>query len=294
MTASSNNGWTIGPMGAQLHPGRKVNLAASASAGHGQAIYFGAASANANLNDGATPGLICAGVVVDRLVTAGSVAGVDAAHVHQGTGSGQAASTIANDSFTAADVLAVAFDAGDGVPGKLSNYDGDNRSIMGLCLGLDANGTPVIWAGPEASTMARALLAATAHQHASWILSDAAASTTTAERAIPSSKLHGVINRVEFVGAAVAADGTDYATITIKKYVLADAYAAGVTVATYDTRAPATGQGAIAAFTPAAFALSATAANLNKLETDVYTITVTKGGSGKQLIGNVTVNGKVI
>lgn len=292
MSAQPNNGW--GPINTvtQLPPGDTAPQQASAQAGQGQAVHFDA-SGNVARNDGATPGLICAGVAYPgKLSALSTIAGASALMVHQGLGGGQAASTESGDGFTAADVLTPCFDAGDGVPGKLSNFEGDNRSILGVVLGVDEKGDPRVWAGPVASAVARSLLIANAFPHAWFTITDAAASTTTAERAIPSSKIHGIINAVEFVGAAVAANDTDYVTVTIKRYSLADAYASGVTVATYDSRAA--NQGAIAAFTPAAFLLSATAANLEKLETDRFTLTVAKGGSGKQLIGEFMVNGKVI
>ena len=111
----------------------------------------------------------------------------------------------------------------------------------------------------------------------------------TAERAIPSSKIHGLVSAIQFVGAAVAADNTDYVTITVSKRD--GAGGAAVVLGTYDSRAA--NQGAVTAFVPAAFSLSAVAGALNVLETDIITLTVAKGGAGKTLTGAFRVITKV-
>ena len=292
MSANSTNGW--GPIGltTQLPAGDTVRQQANAQAGQGQAVFYNSAG-NVALNDGATPGLICAGVVFpDKLSPLSTTAGASAVMVHQGMGSGCPASTESGDGFTAADVCAVAFDAGEGVPGKLSNFDGNNRSLLGIVFGVDERGYPRLWAGPQASTLARSLLISQAFLHGSYQIADAAASTTTAERAIPRASVHGVVTSVKFVGAAVAADNTDYVTVTIAKRGSSDSYASATTIATYDSRAA--NQGAISALTPASFALSAVAGALDLLEDDILTIVVAKGGSGKTLTGVVLVNGKAI
>lgn len=288
VTATSNNGWTMGPGDTQLHPGKKVSMQANAPAGYGQAIFYNS-SGHAALNDGATPGLLCAGVVLEKLLSSDSIAGNVSALVHRGLGSGQPASTIANDSFLTSDVLAVAYDAGNGVPGKLSNYSGSNRSILGLCLGLDAGGNPNIWAGPEAAALARSWLISQAFPLASHSIADAAASTTTAERTIRRPRVKGTVTSITFNGAAIAANDTDYVTITVAKRDGAGGGA--VTLGTYDSRVA--NQGAATAFVDVAFSLSAVAGALYLLETDIVTVTIAKGGSGKTITGEVLVNGKV-
>lgn len=291
-TASTTNGWSPINPATQLPGGDTLPQQANAQAGQGQALFFDA-SGNVALNDGTVANLISAGVAYpDKLSALSAIAGASAVMVHQGLGCGQPASTITNDSFTAADVCAVCYDAGNGVPGKLNTYSGNKRSIMGVVFGVDERGYPRVWAGPVASAVARWLLVASSFAHAWYSIADAAANTTTAERAIPRSKVAGVVTRVEFVGAAVAADNTDYVTVTIAKRGIADAYAAATTIATYDSRAA--NQGAITALTPAAFSLSVVAGALNLLDTDIVTITVAKGGSGKVLTGEFLVNGKAI
>lgn len=297
MTATVSQFLGYSPEGTttQLPPGDNLPLAATADGGqggHGQAVFFDATGRIA-INDGTVPGLVCAGVIFPaKLTQTSAIAGARRTMVWQGYGSNVPASTVANDAPTIASQCVPVWDAGNGVIGLLSNNAGSNRPLIGLCFGLDDRGNPRYWAGPVASAVARSVLVSSAFIHAWYTITDAAAGTTTAERAIPSSKIHGIINRVEFVGAAVAADNTDYVTITIRKHSLADAYVTGTTVATYDSRAA--NNGAISAFTPAAFTLSGTAANLEKLETDIYTIEVAKGGAGKQLVGEITVNGKAI
>ena len=285
------NGWApIGPS-TQLPSGDTLPLAASSQAGQGNAVYFDAAG-NVALNDGTVPGLVCAGVVYPtKLSVLSTIAGASALMVHQGYGTGEPDSTIANDSFSAADQGVVAFDAGNGVPGKLSNYSGSNRSIMGLVFGVDDAGNPRVWAGPVASLVARSALIAKNFPLASHSIADAAASTTTAERAV-SFRPHvkGTVAAIEFTGAALAIGDTDYVTVTVSKRDGAGGGA--VVLATYDSRAA--NDGAAVAFIPKAFTLSVVAGALYLLETDVVTITVAKGGSGQVITGNVLVSGKAI
>lgn len=288
VTAASTNGWgTIG-LGTQLPAGDTLPLQASAQAGQGQAVFFNA-SGDVALNDGITPGLVCAGTCTEKLSATSSVAAGASLMVHQGFGSGMPASTIANDAFTKADFCAVAFDAGNGVPGKLSNYSG-SRSILGVVFGVDERGYPRLWAGPAASAVARALLVADRFSLASTEIADAAASTAISEKAIRRPKVKGTVTSIEFTGAAIAADNTDYITVTVAKRDGAGGGA--VTLGTYDSRAA--NNGAVTAFVPALFTLSVVAGALYLLETDIVTITTVKGGSGKVITGPVTVHGKAI
>lgn len=292
-TVSNSNGLapTLSPS-SPIPAGWASPLAASAQVGRGQFCSFDS-SGNASLNDGATPHLVSAGVALPAVKSdVSTIAAAASTFFGWSFCQGAPASTTSNDGFTAADIGTPFFIADENTPGKLSNSGSNNRSLGGLVFGVDPTGNPVLFTGPIAHLIARATLITNACPLASYQISDASAATATAERAITTTKFHGLVTGVEFVGAAVAADNTDYVTITIKKYVASDSYATGVTVATYDSRAA--NQGAISAFTPAAFALSATAANLAKLETDRYTLTVAKGGSGKTLTGSILVNGKAI
>jgi hypothetical protein len=284
--------WEPGPLGTQLHPGAVRRMGASEAAAYGQSLYFSASTGFCSLNPGTVANQVNAGIVIAKLVGPDATAGKEVALVNCGTGGRLKASTNSNDDFGVTDFLTVAYDAGNGVPGKLATYSGYKRSIMGLVLGVADDNTPYIWAGPVGSLAARTLLAMDAQRLGGYSISDAAANTTTSERAIDASAVQGVVTSVQYIGAAITADNTDYCTVTIKRYGSSDAYAAGVTVATYDSRAA--NNGAAAAFTPKAFTLSATAANLNKLSDDVYTITVAKNGAGQQLIGVIRINGKVI
>lgn len=294
-TAAQTNGWFPETSASSaVIPSLVVPLAANATVGRGQYITYNA-SGNIALNDGATPCLVSAGVAFPEMISgSSSTAGSAYTQAWWGFGGGNPASTIANDSFTAADIAVPAFIADENTLGKLSNYSGSNRSLYGLVFALEGNGNPRAWGGPVGQAVARGVLVANAFPHAWYTITDAAANTATTERAIPRAKLHGLVTSIEFVGAAATADPTDYATITIAKRSLADAYASPTTLGTYDTRATPTGQGAITAFTPAAFSLSAVAHALELLETDIVTITITKAASGKQLIGEFLVNGKVI
>lgn len=200
-------------------------------------------------------------------------------------------STQANDAILASDIAVPCWAVDNQTVGKKSNHAGVNRSLLGVAFGRDAdNGdTPIILPGPIGWLLGRSAHIADAMAGAEYQITDAAASTTTAERAIPRKKIHGTVTAIEFIGAAVAEDDTDYATITVSKRDGAGGGA--VVLGTYDTRDA--NQGAITAFVPAAFSLSAVAGALNLLETDVVTATVTKGGSGKTLTGAIRVIQKV-
>jgi hypothetical protein len=289
VTVSQTLGFSTIQPGTQLPSGDTVPLAASAQAGHGQALFFDA-SGNAALNDGSVPGLVCAGFTYPaKLSVLSTTAAASATMVHQGFAT-LPDSTTANDSFSAADQCVVAFDSGNGVPGKLSNLSGASRSIMGLVFGVDDTGDPRVWAGPVASAVARAVLIAKSFPLAQTEIADAAASDTIAEKAISRPKIKGTVTSIEFTGAAIAADITDYITVTVSKRD--GAGGAAVVLGTYDSRAA--NQGAVTAFTPAAFSLSVVAGALYLLESDVVTVTVAKGGSGKVITGAVLVNGKAI
>lgn len=292
-TATSFTAWRPIGVTTQLPPGVTVLLQGSdAQIGRGQLATLDA-SGNAALNDGTVPGLICAGVGDrDKLSDHNATAGIAATGLWCGFGV-IPFSTGAGDGFTAADKGGVpAFIATENSIGRKSNVSGNNRSIAGVCFGLDDAGLAVLWAGPQAQAVARAMLALNAYPLGSFGIADAAASTAVAERAIRRPKVKGTIADVSFTGAAVTGDNTDYATVTIAKRGLADAYAAATTVATYDTRI--TGQSTITALTPTALVLSVVAGALFLLETDILTIVTTKGGSGKVLTGEFLVNGKAI
>ena len=205
--------------------------------------------------------------------------------------SGYRASSAPNDSLGDSDFGAVAWAADNQTPGKLSNYSGSNRSMLGLAFGLDPDldATPRLWVGPVAWCVARAVHMADAKVGAWCSLADGGASAATSETAIHREKFHGVITAVEFTGAAVAASNADYVTVTVSKR---NGSGGGATVlATYDSRAA--NQGAISAFQPASFALSAVAGVLNLLETDIITLTVAKGGAGQVLTGAIRIVQKV-
>lgn len=290
-TASGTNGWEPQDFKAQLAPGALLKLTAGASAGYGQNLYFSASLGSVALNDGTVPGLVSAGVCMERLAGPSGVEGGEGVRVHQGVGGYQAASTIANDSFTALDFLSVAFDAGNGVPGKLSNFGGSNRSIMGLVFGVNKDLAPYVWTGPVASLCARALLVLNSFTLASHSIADAAANTATAERAVSNRpKVKGTVTGVSYVGSALVVGDTDYVTATISKRD--GAGGSPVSMATYDSRAA--GNGAATAFVPKAWTLSVVAGALDLLETDEVTIAIVKGGAGQVLTGRINIIGKAI
>lgn len=266
-------------------------LAASEQIGKGQFATVSLSTGYARLNDGSVPGEVSAGNGdVSELSDTSAIAGAAAARFSQRWFYGLKASTSDGDGFTDADFCVPFFIANENTLGKKSNLGGNNRSLGGLVFGLGVDQTPYAWDGPVAWALARSLLVADSKDGGWYQIADALAATTTSETAMSREKMHGVVTAVEFIGAAVTASNTDYAIITIAKR---DGAGGGATtIATYDTRI--TGNGAITAFVPASFTLSVVAGALNLLETDVLTITVTKGGAGQVLTGSVRVIQKVL
>lgn len=292
MTATPTFNGPYAPEGRDtaVPPGLLYFLVANGQIGYGQFATVAPATGLASLNDGTVPDQIPAGVGYGAYVSPTSTAASAAeAAVWQGWGGHVPASTITNDGFTVADTCTPFYIANENTPGKLSNYSGSNRTLGGFVLGLYSDGTPRIMCSPLAWQIARAAVQADARTHAWHSLADAAASTTTSERFVASEKIHGLVTAVQYTGGAVAADNTDYVTITITKY--AGDGTTPVVVATYDSRAA--NQGAASAGVPKAFGLSAVAGALNILETDSFTIQVAKGGAGKSLLGAVRVITKV-
>jgi len=226
-TINQTTGYTPGPTNTQLPAGATLPEQANAQGGLGQAMYFDA-SGNIGLNDGTVPCLVAAGVVFpERLSPTSAVAGSALAMVHQGFGGGIPASTAASDGFTAADQQVVCFDAGNGVPGRKSNLSGNDRPIMGIVRGLrrDDN-TPIIWIGPEASLMARALMSVEADSggvvaypaDASAATDIGSASVSTSALMIPRQKRRQLITSIEIIpSATLAVSSGNNRTITIYK-----------------------------------------------------------------------------
>jgi hypothetical protein len=242
------------------------------------------ATGYASLADGTIPNQISGGVgdFADYSDTS-TVAGAAAARLTDRMVSGLPASSISNDGFTDADFGVPFYFANENTPGKLSNSAGSNRSLGGLAFGLDLNNsgasTPILWTGPVAHLIARATLVTNALM-GGWYAHpvDAMASTTTADKAMYRTQVHGVITGVRITTlGTLAADNTDYVGINV--YKADGAGGTHVLVASYDSRAA--NQGALAAGVPKAFALSAVSGAINLLETDILTYEITKSGAGK-------------
>ncbi len=294
MTPENTNGWA--PMtsaSAGMIPSLQVPLQADMQVGRGQYLTYDA-SGNVGLNDGTVPGLVSAGVAYPEVRSDLSPIAAQARTIAWwGWGWARKQSTIANDFFTAADVAVPFFIADENTIGKKSNDSGDNRPLGGLAFGVHGSGTDIpviIWSGPVAQLVARSALITAFAPLGSFAIADSAANAAISERTITHAQLHGTVTSIVFNGAAVVADNTDYAIITIAKRDGAGGGA--ITLGTYDSRI--TGNGAITAFVDAPFTLSVVAGALNLLETDIITITTTKGGAGQVLTGAVLVNGKVI
>lgn len=177
------------------------------------------------------------------------------------------------DSFVDGDAPALAYAASNREIGKL----GTNRSVGGLFLGLDEDtGMAILWPGRIAHAIALGLAMAKA-PGCLWqkAAADAAAGTATAESLIPRLGRQERIVGIEFVpAAALTANDTDYATITVRKRD--GAGGAAVVVATLTTKITG-GSGNWTAFVPVSLG-TITAPDL--LSGDLLTIEITKAGSG--------------
>ena len=288
-TPSQTTGWSELGNQTQSPPGGDFNCQANAQIGRGQACYFNATTGNVALTDGTVPGLVCAGVGFEQISALSTVEGGASLRVWKGYGTGQSGATAAGDAIGAADQIVPVFDAGNGIPGKLSNYGGNDRSFMGLAFGLNDLGYPVIWCGPEASAMARAvhLLNADAGALLAYA-ADATAATTqgtltggvallTIGQVLPRPKRRSILTSVEIIpSAALAAAGTNYRTIQLWKVDTTGAIplASAALVATFSTATQA-----LVAGQPTAFSLGAAAA-LTMRETDILVMTSVPSGTG--------------
>lgn len=264
---------------------------ASSKAGRGQFCTVDPSDGMASLNGGATPGQISCGVAdVAFISDESSVAGNAVIRLTQRHSKGLPASTESGDGFSQADYCAPFFIADENTPGKLSNFGGSNRSFGGLVFGVDERSNPLLWAGPVASCIARAVHVIENLVGASYQVADASASAATAETAIARTPVHGVVTAIEFTGAAAAAHASNFATVTLSKRD--GAGGAAVVLGVFSTE---TGEeGSITAFTPAAFTLSVVAGALNLLETDIVTATIAKAASGVVLTGSIRLVQKAI
>lgn len=289
-TVITTTGWSAGQTNTQLPAGASLPEQASAQGGLGQTMFFDG-SGNVALNDGTVPGLTCAGVVwPERLSPLSTVAASAFAQMHQGFGGGVPASTAANDGFTAADQPAIAWEAGNGTPGRKSFGTSGNRSIMGLVFGLRTDGTPNTWAGPQASIMARAFMMAETESIAVAYPADASAATdigsttvTTSALMIPRPKRRQIVQSIEIIPSAnVAVSSGNDRTITIWK-VDTLGVAADVSIATFVTTTAMAAPNAancLTAHLVSTFTLTATTANLVLRETDMLCYSTVHASSG--------------
>lgn len=219
-----------------------------------------------------------------------STAGRARVLVSWGCSVGRPNSTTANDGFTATDICAPVYCAGPSTPGKLSHTgttagaDLADRSLIGLCLGLDpespVGGTarPYIWEGPVAQCVARSVNIADKYIGGSLAKAiDAGATTDLAETLLDNiSPHHGTVSGVRFIvsGTTLPASGaTDYKTLILWKRPASGGTAVAVASATTITQA-------WTQWETVNFTLSAVAGAKDKLEDDVFTVTETHGGSG--------------
>lgn len=306
-TPSTTTGWYPEHIGTALPPGATAPMQANAQAGLGQPVYYDG-SGNVALEDGTHPGLIPAGAVNQRLAGANpSVAGQEVAMLHTGYGGGAPASAVSNDGFGVADVLTACFDAGSGVPGKLSNAGGNDRSFMGLVLGLIDGINPRTWIGPVASLLARALHSLNNETGGNaGYAADASASTdlgaatggpppttlSTIGFMLARPKRRSIVTSVEIIPSAAlaASGGTNYRVIQLWKVDTTGtvALAASPLIATFTTSTQA-----LVAGQPTAFTLAGSGLTLR--ETDVLVGTSIHYSSGATVpLSVIRANAKVV
>lgn len=229
----------------------------------------------------AIPDLICVGAADADCAKAGASNGDADIPILSQTLNGYANSAAtAGDTFAETDFGKPAFGVDNQTIGKLSNYSGANRSMVGIFLGFVQSKT-ILLTGIAGWLLARAThLADNANGGSLVKVIDAGAGTDTVngygEALVPRPKLHGTVQAVEFLveGTTLAASGnTDYTTLTL--YKRDGAGGAAVEVASKTTKTTAFTQ-----WTAVSFDLSAVAGAVNLLETDLLTLVKTHGGAG--------------
>ncbi len=229
--------------------------------------------------------------LAERDEAAGTASGDAGIVLRQQEFSGLANSTGTLDAILDSDYCVASWWADNATIGKKSNYASVNRSMAGLALGIDPdNNTPIVIHGPVGWMLAR--LAHMADnvlfgQHLYIVDGGAGTDLTEIQFSQPRAKLHGVITSIEFIAnATLAADATNYKTLTVTKYA-ADG-STPVVVGTMTTVLVTT------KWVAKAFTLSAVAGALDVLEGDTFTIQNSHAVSGAITpAGVIRINGKV-
>jgi hypothetical protein len=282
MTAATGQVFNIKPAAESVVKNARYPLAANVVPGKHWLLGIDPTTGNAVAQAAGVTGLVSAGFS-DRNCTTSATAGLSFAIGRQEMVSGFPSSTGTLDIPLAADIAVPAWAVDNQTVGKLSNYGGVNRSLLGLLLGIDPdNNTPFFLPGPIGWLLGR--IAMMADGAAAGLVAypvDASATTSigsttvaTAALIIPRAKTHGVLTSVEIVpSAALAATSGNNRTITVWK-IDSLGVAAAVSVATFVTTT------ALVAQTAAAFTLSAVAGALNLLETDILAYSTVYTASG--------------
>jgi hypothetical protein len=272
-----------------------VKLAASASIARGRFVTINSAGYGAE-NDGTVPNVLCAGLGDSSLeqTVASSVAGAASGVASQRFCYGLVSSTVANDGFTIADWGVPFYIAAAETPGKLSHTGADgtlvNRSLGGLVFGLDelGEGTPVLFPGPIAVSIARGV----AHANASVVASDKftlTANTTRAETLlVRRNACHGRVVQVRIVSDnGFTQHDTQYWTISVYKRT---STTPGTAVKIAESNLKTVAQGGIGTLTAFAYANLALVGGIadDLLEDDAITVVCTSAGTSAG-ITNLTV-----
>jgi hypothetical protein len=179
----------------------------------------------------------------------------------------------AGDTFVDADFGKVAWCVDNQTMGKLDGA----RSMLGLFMGMTGTNKdePRLWTGVAGYVAARATHLANQAPIGLFVYPvDAGAGTALAETIIPRAQLHGTVTGFRYIpSATLAADATNYKTITISKRTAA-APGTAVVLATLTSVLGFT------EWTPRAFTLSAVAGVLDLLPTDIITIKNAYAASG--------------
>lgn len=281
-----------------IQTGLQVKQPANSAIGENQLVTIDPTTGYGALNDGTVPNQIGAGIGYPGKVThTDAIAGNSVALLWQGQFRECPASTLSGDGIAATDVGKTWWIANENTPGKLSNSAGSNRSMGGLILGL-FNNLPHLLGGVVGWTLGRAAHVLDNSSIRFRTAADGSAGATTAETGTTREPWHFQITgaSVNF-DASVTGSDTTYATITVTARDLNGANQRTIaTGATGATSATANWMGGTStAFKSQAMTLTATAASLNLLETDIITYAITKASTGTQLpAATVRLVGRVI
>ena len=204
----------------------------------------------------------------------------------------QLSTVTASDTLQDTDFGICAWAADNQTVGKLSSYNGVNRSILGVAYGYNyevpGSQTPLIHVGPVGWQLARSAHQCDSSSAIRMFSADSTGGSTISETKIIRDPQHQTITSVQvFFESSVTASASSFAQVNLYKRSLSGNTSTQFQVATLTTElttaADGYGAGNATAFVPLPFVLTGAATALQLVETDILTLSTSKSGSGVTL-----------